>query len=174
MQDSRHDEEDHIQNLSGSEAIEKLQELAQGICMFTTFTDTRPAPSRPMALQGVEDDGALYFFSADSSNKNKELARDAGVQIIFCKEGSSEYLSIYGKATISRDQARIDKYWNSFIEVWFQEGKEDPALTVIRVEPEDVRYWDTKHNRVVSYLKMAASLATGKTMDDGVEGELNV
>lgn len=174
MQDSRHDEEDHIQNLSGTEAIEKLQDLADGICMFTTFADTRPAPSRPMALQAVEDDGSLYFFSAASSNKNKELAHDPGVQLFFSNEGSSEYLSIYGKATISRDRARIDKYWNPFIKVWFQEGKEDPAITVIRVQPQDIRYWDTKNNRVVSFLKMAASLATGKTMDDGVEGKLKV
>ncbi|MPR33579.1 pyridoxamine 5'-phosphate oxidase family protein [Salmonirosea aquatica] len=174
MQDSRHDEDDHIQNLSGTEAIEKLQDLAEGICMFTTFTDSRPAPSRPMALQGVEDDGALYFFSAASSSKNKELAADPAVQLFFCKEGSSEYLSIYGKCMVSRDRERIEKYWNSFIKVWFQGGKEDPDLTVIRVEPEDIRYWDTKNNRMVSFLKMAASLATGKTMDDGVEGELKV
>ena len=56
--------------------------------------------------------------------------------------------------------------------MWFQNGKDDPDLTVIRVQPQDIRYWDTKNNRVVSFLKMAASLATGKTMDDGVEGEL--
>lgn len=174
MQDSRHDEDDHIKNLAGSEAIEKLQELADGICMFSTFTASGPLPSRPMALQGVEDDGALYFFSAESSDKNKEITADPSVQLFFCKEGSSEYLSIYGKATVSRDRTRIDKYWNDFIKVWFQGGKGDPALTVIRIDPEDVRYWDTKNNRMVSFLKMAASLVTGKTMDDGVEGELKV
>lgn len=142
--------------------------------MFSTSTDSGPLPSRPMALQGVEDDGTLYFFSADSSNKNKEIAADPNVQLFFCKEGPSEYLSIYGKATISRDREKIEKYWNDFIKVWFQGGKDDPALTVIRIEPADVRYWDTKNNRMVSFLKMAASLVTGKTMDDGVEGELKV
>ena len=174
MQDSRHDEDNHIQNLSGAEAVKKLQELADGVCMFTTFTDSNPMPSRPMALQGVEDDGAIYFFSAESSNKNKEIAADPGVQLFFCKEGSSEYLSIYGKATVSRDRTRIDKYWNAFIKVWFQGGKDDPDLTVVRVDPQDVRYWDTKNNRAVSFLKMATSLVTGKTMDDGIEGELKV
>lgn len=174
MQDSRHDEDNHIQNLSGAEAVKKLQDLADGVCMFTTFTDSNPMPSRPMALQGVEDDGAIYFFSAQSSNKNKEIATDSSVQLFFCNQSSSEYLSIYGKATVSRDRTRIEKYWNDFIKVWFQGGKEDPDLTVIRIEPVDVRYWDTKNNRAVSFLKMAASLVTGKTMDDGVEGDLAV
>jgi general stress protein 26 len=174
MQDPRHDEDGHIQDLSGSEALKKLKDLAEGICMFTTFTDSRPVPSRPMALQGVDDSGALYFFSAASSDKNKELATDPSVQLFFCKEGPSEYLSIYGKATISRDRQKIEEYWNAFIKVWFQGGKDDPDLTVIRVQPETIQYWDTKNNRMVSLLKMAASMVTGKTMDDGVEGTLTV
>lgn len=174
MQDPRHDEEGHIKNLAGTEALKKLKDLAEGICMFTTFTDSRPVPSRPMALQGVDDEGTLYFFSAASSNKNKELAADPAVQLFFCKEGPSEYLSLYGSATISRDREKIEEYWNPFVKTWFQGGKDDPDLTVIRIQPETCHYWDTKNNRMVAMLKMAASLVTGKTMDDGVEGELTV
>lgn len=174
MQDPRHDEDGHIQNFTGAEALEKLKELAEGMCMFTTFTDSRPAPSRPMALLGVDDEGGLYFFSAASSNKNKELAVDPAVQLFFSKEGPSEYLSLYGTATISRDRAKIEAYWTPFAKTWFQGGKDDPDLTVIRVQPENCRYWDTKNNRVMSWIKIAASLVTGKTMDDGVEGELAV
>ena len=174
MQDPRHDEDNHIQNLAGSEALHKLQELATGICMFTTFTGNRPAPSRPMALQGVDDQGALYFFSAASSDKNKELAADPAVQLYFCKEGSSEYLSIYGSTTISRDLEKIEQYWSPFVKTWFQGGPDDPDLTLVRVQPEAIHYWDTKHNQMVALLKIAASLVTGKTLDDGVEGELKV
>jgi general stress protein 26 len=174
MQDSRHDEDNHIQNLSGTDALKKLQDLAEGICMFSTFTDKRPLPSRPMALQGVDDNGALYFFSAASSDKNKQLAADPAVQLFFSNDGPSEYLSIYGHATISQDRALIDKYWNLFVKTWFQGGPDDPDLTIIRVEPETIHYWDTKHNKAVALLKMATSLVTGKTMDDGVEGTLSV
>ncbi len=174
MQDPRHDEENHIKNLSGTAALEKLKDLAEGICMFTTFTQDRPMPSRPMAVQGVDEAGALYFFSAASSDKNKELTADATVQLFFCKEGPSEYLSLYGDATVSRDRDKIEEYWNPFVKTWFQGGKDDPDLTVIKVQPETIHYWDTKNNRMVAYLKMAASLVTGKTMDDGVEGELTV
>ena len=103
MEHNFHDGENNVQNLEGQEAIAKLKELAESarICMFTTFTTSRPMPSRPMALQGVDDDGTMYFFSASNSDKNAELATDHDVQLFFENNGSSEYLSVFGTATIS-------------------------------------------------------------------------
>lgn len=174
MQNPRIDEDDHIQHLSGAEAIAKMKELAEAArtCFFTTLTDTRPLPSRPMALQEVGDDGSFYFLSAKSSNKNFEIREDGNVQLFFANMGSSEYLSVYGRASISTDREQIKKHWSDFAKVWFQGGVDDPEVTLIRITPEDARYWDTKHNKLVSLLKMAASVVTGKTMDDGVEGNL--
>ena len=60
------------------------------------------------------------------------------------------------------------------MKAWFQDGPEDPKVSLISVTPESSQYWDTKHNKLVSILKIAASVVTGKTMDDGVEGELKV
>lgn len=174
MQDPRHEEDNHLRDLTGPAALRKLRDLATGVCLFTTATGQRPDPSRPMALQGVDEQGALYFFSAASSDKNKELAADPAVQLYFAKESASEYLSIYGHATISRDQAKIAEYWNPLVKTWFQGGPDDPDLTLVRVQPTTIHYWDTKHNQMVALLKMAASLVTGKTMDDGVEGDLSV
>ena len=176
MQDPRHDEKDHIKNYDGTEAIKKLKKLAESArtCMFTTFTTERPMKSRPMALQSVEEDGTLHFFSAASSNKNKELSTLPMVQLFFANNGSSEYLSIYGNAVISQDREKIKELWSAWAKIWFQEGPDDPDLTLISVTPESSEYWDTKHNRMVQLVKVAASLLTGKTMDDAVEGKLHI
>lgn len=176
MQDSRHDEKDHIKNYSGPEAIEKLKELAEGarICMFSTFTSHHPMPSRPMALQSVDTDGTLHFFSAASSDKNRELKTDPFVQLFFANNGSSEYLNVYGKAVISTNREKIKELWSVWAKTWFQGGAEDPDLTLISVAPQSCEYWDTKHNKMVALVKMAASIVSGKTMDDAVEGKLKI
>lgn len=176
MQDPKHDEPGHIQHYEGAAAIEKLKELAENarICMFTTYTASRPMPSRPMALQRVEADGTLQFFSAASSNKNLEIAKDSEVQLFFENPGDNEFLSIYGTAKVSTDRAKIKALWNPIAKVWFKEGADDPDLTLISVTPEETKYWDTKHNKMIALLKMGAAMITGKTMDDGVEGELEI
>jgi hypothetical protein len=33
-------------------------------------------------------------------------------------------------------------------------------------------WWDTKHNRMVQLAKIAIGAITGKTMDDGIMGQL--
>jgi general stress protein 26 len=58
-------------------------------------------------------------------------------------------------------------------QVWFQKGKEDEKISLIKVEPTNVYYWDTKHGEAIAFIKMAASIIIGKTMDDSVEGNLN-
>ncbi len=176
MQNQRIDEENHIQDLSGAEAIAKMKELGEAarVCFFTTLSETHPLPTRPMALQAVEEDGSFYFFSAKSSNKNYEIKEDVHVQLMFANGSSSEYLSVFGPATVSEDRAKIKELWNEYAKIWFQGGVDDPELTLIRVQPEAARYWDTKHNKLVQWAKMAASMVTGKTMDDGREGDLKV
>ena len=55
-----------------------------------------------------------------------------------------------------------------------QGGKDDPNITLIKVIPSEGYYWDTKHGTAVAFLKMAASVVIGKTMDDSVEGSLDI
>ena len=176
MENNTINEAGHIHNYSGTEAIQKLKALAEAArtCMFSTFTSKQPLPSRPMALQGVDEAGFLYFFSQVSSDKNRELQANPAVQLFFQNNGSSEYLNVYGTAEISQDRAKIKELWTDWAKAWFQQGADDPELTLITVKPDSVEYWDTKHNKMVQMLKIASSLVTGKTMDDGVEGELNI
>ena len=176
MEHNFHDEQDNVQNLSGQEAIDKLKKIAEDarICMFLTMSKTHPLPSRPMALQGVDDDGTMHFFSAKNSDKNHDIEEDSDVQLFFQNNGSSEYLSVFGKARISQDREKIKKLWSVWAKTWFQDGPEDPKLSLISVTPEESAYWDTKHNKMVQMLKIAASIVSGKTMDDGVEGKLHI
>ena len=96
------------------------------------------------------------------------------MQLFYSNTGSSEYLSIYGTAEIVFDQQKIDELWNPIAKAWFKEGKTDPEISLIKVTPENAYYWDTKNSKMVDFAKMVASAVTGKTMDGGVEGRLEV
>jgi len=169
--------EKNHEDLSGAEARAKLEELVKKAetCFFcTAITTGKPLAIRPMAVQQVDERGTLWFLSADDSSHNKDLARDPYVQLLFQGSAHSDFLTLYGHATITRDKQKIDELWNPLLKTWFTEGKDDPRITVIEVTPVEGYYWDTKHNRMVAFAKMIAGAITGKTLDDSIEGTLRV
>lgn len=162
-------------DLSGNEAIEKIKNLAEAArtCFFVTKPGS-DSDSRPMALQGVDEEGVLWFLSAKDSLKNQEIKEDSEVHLYFMNNSSYEYIVVKGNAIITQDKALIDKYWSSFANAWF-DGKDDPQVTLIGVRAKDGYYYETKENKVVAMAKMLFAAVTGsKNEDGGIEGELKV
>jgi general stress protein 26 len=167
--------EDNMKNLSGKEAVDKIKELAKsaGAGFFCTkITTGGMVDARPMGPEEIDDQGNMYFLSADDSHKNKHIAEDPKVQMFFQGSAHSDFLTLYGTASISRDKAKIKELWDPIMKTWFTEGEDDPRITVIKFTPEDGYYWDTKHGNAVAFAKMAFGALTGQTLDDSVEGTI--
>ena len=163
-------------NLSQQEAISKFKELVkhQSTCLFTTQLTNLPLRTRPMSVQKVCDQGNFWFLSASESNKNNDIEADDRVQLFFSNTSNYEFLSVYGKASISRDRQKIEELWNDIAKAWFAGGKDDPRVTVIKFTPDEGFYWDTKDGKLVSLVKILASAVSGKTFQEGVEGSISV
>jgi len=158
------------------ESIKKLKELAEGIdiCMFCTQLDTLPINARPMSANEVDDEGNLWFISNARSNKNFEIKQDDKVQLFFSKISDSKYLSVFGHASVYTDKSTIEQHWVPIGKAWFEEGKDDPDVSIIKVTPSDAYYWDTKDGKAIAFLKWAANALGAKVDDGGVEGKIHV
>lgn len=171
---NKNQEGDHRDDLQGKNAVEKIKELAdKDTCFFcTAITTGKKVNTRPMAVQKIDDGGNLWFLSANDSDTNADINRDNKVQLFFKGSDHSDFLVIYGSASISSDKAKIKEFWGPLLKTWFTEGVDDPRITVLKVTPDDGYYWDNKHGNAVALLKMAAGALTGKTMDDSIEGKI--
>jgi general stress protein 26 len=165
-----------IQNLNAHEAIDKFKELVKhnAICLFTTNLSERPLQTRPMSTQKVCDQGNFWFLSDRDSDKNQAINKQSEVQLFFSNTGDSEYLTVFGEASISYDKKKIEDLWTPIAKAWFTEGKDDPRISIIKVVPKDAFYWDTRSGKMISMIKIAASVLAGQTMDNGVEGRLSL
>lgn len=166
-----------IKNLNDENAVLKLRELAEAvdICMFCTNLKTDDGAScRPMSTQKVCDQGNIWFFSNADSDKNKEIEQDKNVQLFYSHPGKDSYLIVNGEAEITQDRNKIDELWSPVLKAWFPEGKDDPNISLVKVKPTTAYYWDTDGNKMINFLKMVASAATGKNLVEGNEGTLSV
>jgi general stress protein 26 len=164
---------DH-KDLKDNSAVEKIKDLAENIktCMFCTYVGDK-LNSRPMAAQKIDDEGNLWFLSDKRSEKNDEILANSKVELFF-SEPHDKFLTIHGTATISYDRAIIKELFTPIVKVWMPEGEDDPNLSVIKVVPNEGYYWNNKNGKVVAATKMAVAFVTGKTMDDGIEGNLKL
>ncbi|MDO5509562.1 MAG: pyridoxamine 5'-phosphate oxidase family protein [Weeksellaceae bacterium] len=165
-------------NYYDKKAQEKLKDMAEGarVCFMCTKLSQSPLSARPMSLQEVDDDGILWFISGKDSDKNYHLQKDAETQLFFLDKGNSEYLSIFGKADIYTDRATIEDKWSKMAEAWFEEGKDDPNVSIIGVRPQEVHYWENKSGGIAGFAMMAFDAVTGSDLakKDSEHGELNV
>lgn len=170
-------QEENHRDLQGTEAGKKIKELAgkTNSCFFcTSITPGQPINTRPMAVQKMDEEGNLWFLSANDSHKNEEIVKDNRVQLLFQGSAHSDFLSLYGVATISTDKELIKELWEPILKTWFTGGIDDPRITAIKVETTEGYYWDNKHGDAMAFVKMAAGAIMGKTMDDSIEGKLTV
>jgi Uncharacterized stress protein (general stress protein 26) len=136
-------------NLEGRNAAGKIREIVQHspICFFVTSSrEPGSSGARPMTVQRVDDKGNLWFISAIDTHKDQELSQNPEVTLYFQSSEHSEYLEIHGRASVSQDKQKIDELWHPQFDAWFDGGKEDPRVSVIRVEPAEGHYWDSEHS----------------------------
>lgn len=142
-------------DLEGLEAREKIRHLIDHTpnCFFVTRTSYPGSTNaRPMAVQDLDSEGNLWFISSSDTHKDRELQNNPEVYLYFQSSTSTggEFLEVLGRASISHDQQRIEQLWKPEFNAWFEMGKEDPKVSVIKVTPHEGHYWDTEHGGVAA------------------------
>lgn len=147
-----------------TDTVKKLIESAR-IALVTTVGPEGQLLSRPLAMQDRDFDGDLWFFTQHPSPKTEQV--QANNQVNVGLQNDNDYLSVAGTATVSRDRAMIDELWNAHAAAWFENGKDDPSVALLRVHADSAEYWTVDSPKVVSLVKYAKAIATGTQPDIG-------
>lgn len=133
-------------------------------CMLATRAG-ETIRARPMAAHLAPAENAVYFLTDERHYKDEEIAADPNVCLAFANDGSANYVSISGHATVTNDRAKIKELWSLAAKAWW-DGTDDPNIRLLTVTPVDAEYWDGE-NMVVASMKMAAAAMTGERPDLG-------
>jgi general stress protein 26 len=148
------------QTQTPNKAEHNFLELLRKFDQAMLVTQGSALHGRPMAIAGTEEDGSLWFITRGDTEKVDELT--AHSQVLAVMQSSAKWLSISGRAQLSRDRAQIQKLWKESFKVWF-ESKDDPNIVLIHVHPSEAEYWDDSGIKGLKLaLKAAAAYVTGK------------
>jgi general stress protein 26 len=148
----------------GHQEVAKILKHA-GIAVLATVNNQNQLVSRPLALQAAGFAGQLWFFTHDPSPKADEIRAHPQVNVSVHAGGG--YLSIAGAAEIVRDRQKIGELWNPAVEPWFEQGKDDPSVALVRVDADSAEYWTADSPKAAILFKLAKSMVTGSRPDVG-------
>jgi len=153
--------------MTDNDDFETIRTIVSGtkIAVLTTRASSGELHSRPLAVLDYPFEGTLWFFTQDPSPKTDDVANDPQVNVSF-SDGKS-YLSIAGSASVERNQTRIDQLWNPMVEAWFDNGREDPTVALLRVDATSAEFWAIDKPGVVRAFEIAKAIVTKTTPDVG-------
>ncbi len=98
---------------------------------------------RPMTAQidSDADHGPIWFFTSKTSSLAESVTSEQPSYFNFVDKGHDVWASVSGRMSISTDRAVIDRLWNAFIAAWYEGGKDDPNLCLMRFDPKDAEIW---------------------------------
>lgn len=149
-------------------SIKTLKDLIEDIdfAMLTTVAAGK-LRARPMSTQQMDKQGCLWFFTSDNTHKVDEIAADNRVLVAYSKPEANTYVSVFGRAQIVKDRAKIEQLWNPAHKAWFPEGLDDPTLCLLKIAIEEGEYWDAPNSKLVQIAGFIQALVTGQQADYG-------
>lgn len=158
------------------EAIEKLQSLIEEIdfAMLTTIDTDGVLRSRPMSTQKADFDGTLWFFTSDKTHKVDEIEKDNRVNASYAKPDDNVYVSVSGKASITKDRQKMEEFWNPILKAWFPDGLDQPDICLLKVDVEQAEYWDSPSSTLVQIYGFVKAVVTGKPARGGENEKISL
>jgi general stress protein 26 len=116
--------------------------LASDMTMMLGIDGVEDGHARPMTAQlDEEGQGPIWFFTTKDSALVKAVDRGGRAIATFASKGHDLFATVHGRLVVDNDRLVIDRLWNRFVAAWFEGGKDDPKLALLRLDAESAEIW---------------------------------
>ncbi|MET0861467.1 MAG: pyridoxamine 5'-phosphate oxidase family protein [Microbacterium sp.] len=158
------------EEVTGTEAIARVKELVEDIdfTMMTTQDAAGNLVSRPMSTRQMDDDGDIWFFTLEDTKKVAEAQADPDhdVGLSYLDAKGYRFVSIAGRGSVVRDEAKMKELYTTDLDIWFEDGLDTPGVVLLKVTPKECEFWEPRHGKIVAAAGMLKALITKDTPDD--------
>lgn len=147
--------------------ISDVQERLDGVrtAMVTSLDERGTLSSRPVTLQEIDVNGDVWFLvDAKASWVGPIDAAPVNASV----SDSDVWVSLAGRASVIREETRIQQLTNRVTEAFFAKDADPVALCVVTDRIE----WWTSDGAVSTALKVAKAAVTGGAANAGQSGSI--
>lgn len=109
--------------------------------VMLALTADRVHPRPMTGLIEGEDTGPVWFFTAVDTELAESIRAPRQAMFTFASKGHELFATVHGRITHDLDRDVVDRLWNPFVASWYEKGKDDPKLALLRFDVGDAEIW---------------------------------
>jgi general stress protein 26 len=115
--------------------------LKSDMTMMLGLDGVEDGHARPMTAQLDGERSPIWFFTSRDNAIVQKLGEGDRAIATFASKGHDLFATVHGTVRIDNNRATIDRLWNRFVAAWFEGGKDDPKLVLLRLDGEKAEIW---------------------------------
>lgn len=160
---------------NNSQGLGKLKELAESVKVCMLCTKHRDhIDSKPMSTIRVDDEGDIWFFTEEYTEKVEQIEKDSQVCLAYSDPSKNSFLSVTGTASVVQDKGKMEQLWNPILKAWFPQGLDTPDIALLKVTPAHAEFWDSSSNKMVNFYRIVKAAVSGDKFDGGEHGKITL
>ncbi|MFP4274629.1 MAG: pyridoxamine 5'-phosphate oxidase family protein [Paracoccaceae bacterium] len=128
----------------------------------------RPVPMSPKA---DAKEKTIYFITAAGSSADRAAKSGGEARFQVADPKANLYANIVGRLDESGDKERLDAMWSAMAAAWFEKGRDDPAIRLVKFTPHEGEVWATDSAAGFLY-EIAKANVTDSLPDTGEHGRI--
>ncbi len=113
---------------------------------------------QPMTHFADAESGLIWFISSTETDLVQSLDAGEDADYLLVAKDHDAHIHLHGKLYHDQDAAQLDLLWNPVIGAWFEGGRDDPHVALLRFAPEVAHIWASS----TSTLKFGIEMARAK------------
>ncbi len=127
----------------------------------------------PMTHYPYEDENAVYFLTAQGTHAHNSALKNEDVHYLVSSDQEGLYADVNGKLSIEADQNKIDEIWNAVAASWFEHGRTDNSLRLLKLTPQAAEMWLATDSKASFLIEIVKSNLAGTPPDIGSHNVLS-
>ena len=122
------------------------------------------AHAQPMAAQFDDELPNRIWFYTNRQNRLVEGLTDSMRGVAhFSAKGHGLFASLHGRLSLDTDPAMVERFWSPVAAAWYEDGKDDANLAMLRLDLERGEIWQASTGNFLKY--MTTALLSGSAED---------
>ncbi|WP_421694275.1 pyridoxamine 5'-phosphate oxidase family protein [Aestuariivirga sp.] len=118
--------------------------LKSDMTMMLGLVGVEESHTRPMTAQLRGSEGPIWFFTARDNTLVQNLHTGSRAIGTFASKDHDLFASVHGQLSLDNDHDVIDELWNPYVAAWYEGGKDDPELALLRFDADRAEIWENE------------------------------